>query len=141
MESLSLFRERERVISSQESDHVGAQGCCCLLPQSCQVTLSPSRPQWYCGCLQLPGAHSHRPPICCYLLLGLLLGCTSSCAWYYGHSRQTRACSPGLAALPPSTPRSHQPLCFVGGAFSLSPSLSHSLWIAWPCGLSHWVGK
>lgn len=54
---------------------------------------------------------------------------------YYGCLRQPAACSPMLTALPLSAPRSHQPLCLVGGATSLGLSLSCSHWTL------PWMGK
>lgn len=39
-------------------DHMGAQGCHCMLPLSCQDVLPPLRPEQYNGCLQQLGTHS-----------------------------------------------------------------------------------
>lgn len=65
------------------------------------------------------------------------LSCTSPLGLqqYYGCLRQPAACSPMLTALPLSAPRSHKPLCLVGGATSLGLSLSHSHWTL------PWMGK
>ena len=57
----------------------------------------------------------------------------------YRHLKQPGVCLPGLAALPLSAPKPHQPLCLVGGASPLAPSLSHSLVLRWDCGSCHWT--
>ena len=45
---------------------------------------------------------------------------------YNGHWQKPGTCLPGYADLPLSTPRSHQPLCLVGGASPLGQSMGHS---------------
>ena len=60
---------------------------------------------------------------------------------YYGHLQQPGTHSPRFTDLLPSPPRSHQPLCLVGGASPLSLSLGHSLGPQSHCGLSHQMGR
>ena len=79
-----------------ESDHVGAQGCPCLLPESWQDALPLSWLSWYYECSQQQGTHSPRcadpPPSPPTLHQSLyLVGGASSLGSSLGHSLGTMA--------------------------------------------------